>query len=322
MAIVVMRFDLRVPPFASTTHARQYAACLEMCRWADALGIDMCVLSEHHGVDDGFLPAPLTLAAAIAGATKRLPINVAALLVPLHDPIRLAEELAILDLVSGGRISIVAGLGYRQEEFEMAGVNRGERGKLLEEGIRVLRQAWTGEPFTFRGRTVRVTPRPAHPIPIFLGGSTAAAARRAARLHTAFLPAIADPELERVYHEECQRVGFEHGFVMMPGGPGFVHVSRDPERDWQRIAPHALYDATTYAAWQTPDQRSQVHVEGSTIEDVRSSGVYRVLTPEQCIALAREQGRLVLHPLMGGIDPELGWESLHLFEREVWPYIR
>lgn len=322
MALVVMRFDLRVPGFASTTHAQQYAACLEMCRWADALGIDMCVLSEHHGVEDGFLPAPLTLAAAIAGATKRLPINVAALLVPLHDPVRLAEELAVLDLVSGGRVSFVAGLGYRDEEFAMAGIERGQRAKLLEEGIEVLRQAWTGEPFTYRGRTVRVTPRPTRPVTIFLGGSTPAAARRAARLRIAFLPAIADPTLEQIYREECQRVGFHEGFVMMPGGPGFVHVSRDPERDWQRIGPHALYEATTYASWQTPDQRSQVHVEGNTLEDVRRSGVYQVLTPEQCIALAREQGRIVLHPLMGGIDPELAWESLRLFEREVWPRIR
>ncbi|MCX8072465.1 MAG: LLM class flavin-dependent oxidoreductase [Candidatus Binatia bacterium] len=322
MAIVVMRFDLRVPPFATTDHARQYAACLEMCRWADELGLDMCVLSEHHGVEDGFLPAPLTLAAAIAGATKRLPINVAALLVPLHDPIRLAEELAVLDLVSSGRVSVVAGLGYRPEEFAMAGVDRAQRGKLLEEGIQVLRQAWTGEPFEFRGRTVRVTPKPANPITIFLGGSTPAAARRAARLRTAFLPAIADPQLATIYQEECVRVGFDQGFVMMPGGPGFVHVSQDPERDWERIGPHALYDATTYAAWQTPDQRSQVHVHGSTLEDVRRSGVYQVLTPEECVALAREQGRLVLHPLMGGIAPELAWESLRLFEREVWPRIR
>lgn len=322
MAMVVMRFDMRVPPFARTTHAEQYAACLEMCRWADRLGIDLCVLSEHHGVDDGFLPAPLTLAAAVAGATKRLRINIAALLLPLHDPVRLAEELAVLDLVSGGRVSFVAGLGYRQEEFDMAGVDRSQRGKLLEEAVEVLRQAWTGEPFSFRGRTVRVTPRPAHPIPILIGGSTPAAARRAARLRAGFFPAVGDPALAELYTRECERVGFDGGFVMLPGGPGFVHVSRDPEADWQKIGPYALYDAQTYASWQTPDQRSEVHVEAQSIEDVRRSGVYQVLTPEQCVALGRQQGRIVLHPLMGGIAPEFAWESLHLFEQEVWPHVR
>lgn len=322
MAMVVLRFDMRVPPFARTTHAEQYAACLEICQWADKLGIDLCVLSEHHGVEDGFLPAPLTLAAAVAGATRRLQINIAALLLPLHDPIRIAEELAVLDLLSGGRVSFVAGLGYREEEFAMAGVDRSQRARLLEEAVEALRKAWTGEPFSFRGRTVRVTPRPAHPIPILIGGSTRAAAKRAARLRAGFLPAIGDPELATAYDEECRRLGFDGGFVMMPGGPGFVHVSRNPDADWQRIGPHALYDAQTYAAWQTPDQRSQVHVEATSVEDVRRSGVYRVVTPEECIALAREHGRLVLHPLMGGIEPQLAWESLRLFEQEVWPHLR
>lgn len=322
MAMVVLRFDLRVPPFVGITHAEQYAACLEMCRWADRLGLDLCVLSEHHGVEDGFLPAPVTLAAAVAGATKQLRINIAALLLPLHDPVRLAEELAVLDLVSGGRVSFVAGLGYRSEEFDMAGVDRSQRGKLLEESVEVLRKAWTGEPFSFRGRTVRVTPRPAHPIPILIGGSTATAARRAARLKAGFFPAVGDPALAETYAQECQRLGFDGGFVMLPGGPGFVHVSRDPEADWEKIGPHALYDAQTYASWQPPDQRSQVHVEAKSIEDVCRSGVYQVLTPEECLALAREQGRIVLHPLMGGISPELAWQSLQLFEQEVWPHIR
>src|SRR5712691_2392502 len=160
MISVAVRYDLRVPASASTTHAAQYAACLEQCAWADERGLDFVVLSEHHGVDDGYLPAPLTLAAAIAGRTTRININIAALLVPLHDPVRLAEELAVLDLASGSRVGFVAGLGYREEEFAMAGVDRKARGRLLEEYVQVLRQAWTGEPFEWRGRTIRVTPKP------------------------------------------------------------------------------------------------------------------------------------------------------------------
>ena len=157
MAVVGVRYDLRVPPFARATHAEQYAACLEQCAWADTRGINFVVLSEHHGVDDGYLPAPLTLAAAIAGRTRRLRLHIAALLVPLHDPIRLAEQIAVLDLISAGRVAFVAGLGYRQEELAMAGVAASERGRLLEEYVGVLRQAWTGEPFEWRGRVVRVT---------------------------------------------------------------------------------------------------------------------------------------------------------------------
>lgn len=319
MAMIGLRYDLRVPPFAGTTHAAQYAACLEQCAWADEHAFDFVALSEHHGVDDGYLPAPVTLAAAIAGRTRRLAISIAAVLVPLHDPVRLAEELAVLDLVSGSRVSVVAGLGYRPEEFEMAGVDRRERGRLLEEAVDVLRRAWTGEPFTWRGRTIRVTPRPSSPPMILIGGSTHAAARRAARLRAGFFPAIGDARLAELYAEECRRIGFDGGFASLPRGPGFVHVSRDPERDWARIAPHALYDAQTYAAWQTPGQRSAVHVEARSVDDLRRSGVYRVVTPEECVRLAEETDQVLLHPLMGGLPPAIGWESLELFADEVLP---
>lgn len=321
MTMIALRYDLRAPAFAKATHAELYGACLDQCAWADRLGLDMAVLSEHHGVDDGFMSSPVTLAAAIAGRTQRLGINIAAALIPLHDPVRLAEQIAVVALVSGGRLSMVAGLGYREEEFVMAGIERRQRGRLLEEYVEVMRRAWTGEPFEWRGRTIRVTPAPPSPPMVLVGGSTDKAAKRAARLRAGFFPAVADPKLAEVYEAECAKLGVT-GFVAMPGGPGFVHVSEDPERDWARIGPHALYDAQTYASWQTPDQRSQVHVAGQTIDDVRKSGVYQVLTPDECVALARETGRLVLHPLMGGMSPELGWQGLELFAAKVLPRLR
>lgn len=322
MAMVVIRFDLRVPPFGSASHADLYAACLDQSAWADEQGLASVVLSEHHGVADGYLPAPLTLAAAIAGRTKQIRINIAAVLVPLHDPIRLAEQLAVLDLASGGRVSLVAGVGYREEEFRMAAVEQKQRGKLLEEYVEVMRKAWTGEPFEWRGRTIRVTPKPQSPPMILIGGSTAIAAKRAARLRSGFFPSIGDQHLADIYTAECARLGFTGGFVSLPSGPGFVHVSEDPERDWARIAPHALYDAQTYAAWQTPDQRSSVHVKAASLGDIRKSGVYRVVTPDECVQLAQETGRVVLHPLMGGLSPEIGWASLKLFESKVLPRIK
>jgi alkanesulfonate monooxygenase SsuD/methylene tetrahydromethanopterin reductase-like flavin-dependent oxidoreductase (luciferase family) len=320
-AMVALRFDLRIPAFAKTTFERQYAACLEMCEWADALGVDAIAISEHHGVDDGYMSSPVTLAAAIAARTKRVRINIAAILVPLHDPVRLAEQLATAAIVADGRLSVVAGLGYRPEEFAMAGVDRTQRGKLFDEYVGVMQQAWTGEPFTWRDRHVHVTPAPAAPPLILVGGSTAKAAKRAARLRCGFFPAIGDPELQRIYDEACAAAGFT-GFAVMPGGPGFVHVTEDPERDWKRIAPHALHDARTYHDWQTPGQRSQVHVDAVTEDDVRRSPVYKVVTPDGAVAIANEHARIVLHPLMGGIEPELGWASLRLFERAVLPRIR
>ena len=157
---------------------------------------------------------------------------------------------------------------------------------------------------------------------LLIGGSTEKAARRAAKLRAGFFPAIGDPRLADIYTAECERLGFRGGFTSMPSGPGFVHVSEDPDRDWRRIGPHALYDAQTYASWQTPDQRSQMHVEADTIDDMKRSAAYKILTPDECVQLAEDTGRIILHPLMGGMAPELGWESLRLFEEKVLPRIK
>jgi alkanesulfonate monooxygenase SsuD/methylene tetrahydromethanopterin reductase-like flavin-dependent oxidoreductase (luciferase family) len=324
MTVLTLRYDLRRPPFGAASTAELYAACLDQCAWADERGFTTVVVSEHHGVDDGYLPSPLVLAGAVAGRTRRIGITVSALLVPLHDPLRLAEDMAVLDLASQGRVSYVAGLGYREGEFEMFGVDRSRRGRLLEEHVAVLRQAWTGEPFPHRGVTVRVTPVPMtrpHPL-LLIGGSTDKAARRAARLRLPFMPAIGDPALQAVYEEECRAVGYDGGFTILPSGPGFVHVTDDPERDWARIAPHARHEATTYASWQPQGQRSSVTVAGAgegDVDSLRRSGVYAVVTPDECVELARSLGHLVFHPLMGGLAPELGWQSLELFDAKVRP---
>ena len=188
-AFLSLRYDLRAPAFGAPPEAL-YRAALEQCAWAEDNGFLMATLSEHHGSEDGYCPSPLVMAAAIAGRTRNLRIMIAALVLPLYDPIRAAEDLAVLDLASGGRIDVILGAGYRREELEMFGRTLDERIPLLEEGIEVLRKAWTGEEFEYRGRRVRVTPRPARPEGpgLLLGGASPAAARRAARLGLGFLP--------------------------------------------------------------------------------------------------------------------------------------
>src|SRR5438094_3669534 len=109
MTTIALRYDLRAAPFAATKHPDLYRECLDHCAWADEQGVgDVVVLSEHHAMEDGFLPAPFTMAAAVAGRTNRMMISIAAALIPLHDPVRLAEQIAVLDLASGGRVNFVA----------------------------------------------------------------------------------------------------------------------------------------------------------------------------------------------------------------------
>src|SRR2546423_14534714 len=158
MPMLLLRLDMRRTDFAKVRRSDMYSAALDMASWADEYGFLSAVLSEHHGVDDGYLPSPLILGAAILGRTKRLMVNVSALLAPLYNPLRLAEDIAVLDNIGPGRVSLIAGLGYRDHEYAMFGVEKKRRGAVLDEKLDTLLKAWTGEPFSYRGTTVRVTP--------------------------------------------------------------------------------------------------------------------------------------------------------------------
>jgi alkanesulfonate monooxygenase SsuD/methylene tetrahydromethanopterin reductase-like flavin-dependent oxidoreductase (luciferase family) len=313
-----LRYDLRAPAFGPPAETL-YRAALDQCAWAEEHGFAMATLSEHHGSDDGYCPSPLVMAAAIAGRTTAMRIMVAALILPLYDPIRLAEDLAVLDLASGGRVDLILGAGYRPEELAMFGREMDERSQLLEEGLEVLRAAWTGEPFEYRGRTVRVTPRPARPEGpgLLLGGSTRAAARRAARLGLGFIPV--DATLWPPYQEACAALGRDVGPAPGLDGPRFVHVADDPDRAWAQIAPHALHDTNTYSEWLTSSGARGPYEAAADADALRARGDYLVLTPDECAAMVRRSGSLMLHPLMGGLDPDLAWESLELVVSKVLP---
>lgn len=325
MVSITLRYDMRRAP-GSAQHSELYGAMIEQCRWADEQGFATISLSEHHATADGYMPSPLVVGGAIATATKRIPITVAAVVAPLWDPIRLAEDLATLDNLAGrGRLIVTFVIGYRELEFELLGYEFGERGKRIDEVIGVLRQAWLGEPFEYRGHEIVVHPVPATPggPTLVMGGSTPVAARRAARHGMGMIPSHYDPAIEAAYYEECERCGKPPVFISRPVGPNFVHISNDPERDWARIGPLALHDATQFASWQPGDYVSMTESRATELSELRKEGVYRILTPAETIAMLREmpeeaQG-LILHPLMGGIDPEWSWQSLELLQHEVLP---
>jgi alkanesulfonate monooxygenase SsuD/methylene tetrahydromethanopterin reductase-like flavin-dependent oxidoreductase (luciferase family) len=327
MPHAVIRFDLRQPGREPGEVQRAYATAVEMAEWADAKGFDLVVLSEHHGSPDGYLTSPLVLGAAIAARTTRIPINVAALLVPLHDPIRLAEDITALDLISNGRVSFVAGIGYRPIEYAMVGQEWSRRGKRMDENLEVMLKAWSGEPFEHNGETIVVTPRPLqqpHP-PVFIGGSAPATAKRAARFGFGLFPPTADSEMVELYRAECERLGKEPGFVALPGGPGTLFVAEDPDKLWAEIGEHLLHDATTDTSWQPDGQRSHVSAYGTTVDALRAEGVYQILTPDECVALGAELGRVgafTHHPLCGGVPADAGWASLELFVDKVLPRVQ
>src|SRR2546429_7531288 len=158
-------FTGQVPPGSDRTFQQEYREVLDLVRLAEALGFDSAWVSEHHGSSDGYLPSLLPMLAAFAASTDRIRIGTGVMLTPFHDPLRLAEDAAVVDLLSGGRLILGLGLGWREEEFRMFGLAPSERLRRTTEIVEILRRAWTGERFSFEGRQfrydqVQVTPRP------------------------------------------------------------------------------------------------------------------------------------------------------------------
>jgi len=157
-----------------------------------------------------------------------------------------------------------------------------------------------------------------------IGGGGAAAAKRAARLGFSMFPSTDDPELYRAYKAECERLGTTPGFVGRPSGPGTLFVADDPDRLWGHIGSYLLHDAMTYKSWQPEGQHSHVTAEATSVEELRAEGVYQILTPDECVAVADEIGAfgaMTHHPLCGATPSQYGWESLELYVDKVLPRV-
>ena len=301
-----------------------YDAALDMCEWGERNGAVTVMFSEHHSSPDGYLPSPVIMAVAAAVRTKTLTFNVGALLLLMYDPIKLAEDIVVLDHLSDGRVTYTIGLGYREEEYEMFGVDKQYRGKEIEERIAALRYGLSGEPFEWRGRTIHVQPKPltiGGPL-IAYGGGSKAAAERAARLGMMFFPQTSDPKMPKFYDQEAERVGNPPGLTMGPreGAPTTVFVAEDLDQGWEQYGPYMLHDAVSYRGWMGKNNNSASLSQASSVAELRSeNGPYRVVTPKEAIELIKEYQSLPLQPLCGGLPPGLAWSSLSLIEEQVLP---
>jgi len=316
-----LRFDYRNPAFAGVTTADRYAAGLDMAEWADGLGCLTLGVSEHHGSPDGYLPSPLPMLAAMAARTKSSRLMVAALIAPFYEPLRLAEDLVVLDNLSRGRIDLVVAGGYVSDEFAMLGIPMNERGRRVTEAVTTLRAAMSGEPFEFRGRIVQVTPPPFSPDgpSITLGGSSEVAARRAARLDCGFLPSV--PEVWDFYRDEVQQLGRPDPGPSPIGPNRTIALAEDVEQGWEQHGPYFLHESNAYGAWAAVNDGASPYRAAGSVDELRTTGAYAVLTPDQYVEELRAAPFpfAMLHPMCGGTPPELAWSSLRLLEQEVLP---
>ncbi len=323
MREAVLRFDMMRAPFSAVSTGCLYREAIEMAAWADRRRIGLVGFSEHHVTSEGFLPAPFPMAAAVAARTDRLRISIAALLVNLYDPVHLAEEIAVLDLVSDGRFGVTLGLGYREIEYRVFGIDWAGRGRRLDENLEILSRALRGEAFVRHGVDMILMPQPSSPLQalVTMGGNSLAAARRAGRSGLVFCPSLDDPELEAAYHEASRLAGNGEGLIVSPNSPATTLIDEDPDRAWSEVGPFLLHHAEAYGAWSHPDRRAYAEAKGRTLDALRREGKYRILTPEEAARALLETGSLHLAPLTSGIDPRFGWRTLELFESRVEPLL-
>ena len=305
---------------------------LQLAQMADEAGIDfMLPIGRWKGYRGetnfhGSILEPTIWAAGLLAYTKRICVF-STIHAPLIHPIVAAKQLATADLIGRGRMGMNVVCGWNQDEFDMFGVDRSKRGSLMEEGVKVLRAAWTGEEFEYQGRRVRVTPRPGTPggPKLILGGSSGAAAKRAVRLGMDYFPLNA--EAYEVFQEELLAQGLPRAKDYSRGGPHLLHVTDDVDAAWEVLAPHFMLESGNYAAWSKTDtpMSGPTGIVPPTAEELRAGGKYVVVTPEEAIDLVRgftPDTIITLHPLVAGLDPEHGWRTLELFAERVLPVIR
>jgi alkanesulfonate monooxygenase SsuD/methylene tetrahydromethanopterin reductase-like flavin-dependent oxidoreductase (luciferase family) len=311
----IIRFGMRTLATESSARADMYRTAIDMAAWADGRGCLMAAVSQHHASEDGYLPSPVPLAAAMAARTETLSISVAALLLALYEPVKLAEDLAVVDLLSKGRVSYVVGIGYRDEEFALFGVDRKHRAQLVEDRIGVLRRLWNGESVNVDGRDARITPLPFTPGGPFLayGGGSEPAARRAGRLGMFFIAETHDASLEYAYNNAARAAQQEPVGCAFPtaGVPLTMFVADDPDKAWDELGEYMLIDAIGYGRWNQHRTGTASVSFATTVDELRAEhGEYQILTPDEAKSYAQRGVPLALQPLVGGIPPDIAWRYL------------
>jgi probable F420-dependent oxidoreductase len=334
-------FTAQVPPGSGRTFTQEYREITDLVRLAETLGFESAWVSEHHGSGDGYMPSLLPTLAAFAAATEHMKLGTGVVLTPFHDPLRLAEDAATVDLISGGRLILGLGLGWREEEFRMFGVPISERARRTAETVEVLRRAWTGERFSYQGKVhaydrVKITPAPerAGGIPIWLGGSVEASIRRAGRLADGYIRTrggdVVKMRRDIGWAEDAARKAGRD-----PSALVFAQLQNtfvwDQGDAWEVASKYVANQLGIYDGWaaggDTPDRGFNLAPpDEQTMRRLTPTGspqeVIRALRPLVEAFGGRREFHLIVRLHYPGMDFEMASHAVELFAERVLPALK
>lgn len=333
-----MRFgvftDFRNPPNSARGSAEVYADIIDHMVWAESLGFDDALILEHHFTDDGYIPSPLIAATAVAARTKKMRVMTNIVILPLYDPVRLAEDAAVLDVISNGRLDLGVGMGYRPEEFAGYGIDLKTRGARADEALQIIRRLWQGERVSFHGKHfsldgARLTPLPVQKPnpPIWVGGFSKYAIRRAARYGDGYTAGGMNKAAYDQYLAELRKLDKDAARARVTGGALWMIVAEDPERTFATLAPHVLYWYNAYAKFFETTELKLWPVMKS-VDELKSRELMTVLTPADAINLIRQQIAEVpvesyaISMCPPGVPVSAVRANLELFAQKVIPHFR
>jgi probable F420-dependent oxidoreductase len=332
-----MRFglmtDFRNPPQWARPSAEVYADIIDHMVWAESLGFSDASFLEHHFTDDGYVPSPLIAATAVAARTKKMRVGTNIAILPLYDPVGLAEDGAVLDVISNGRLDLGVGLGYRPQEYAGYGIDLKTRGARANEALEIIRRLWQGEKVTFHGKHfhidgAQVTPRPVQEPnpPIWVGGFNRAAIKRAAKYGDGYTGPATRQTVE-MYREELQKLGKDPSKARMTGGLPWLVVSNDPERDFNLFSPGVMYWYNSYAKWfEGTDTNVWPHLDSA--DDLKRLKLMTVVTPDEAVKMIKALIAEVPVETFGfaiappGVPVSKVTENIELFANKVMPHFK
>jgi len=319
-------YDFRNPPPWRRRWEDLYAEILEVVSWTEEAGFDGAWVPEHHLADDGYMPSPLIALTAIAARTKRIKLGSGIALAPLYHPVRFAEDCAVLDILSGGRLEMGLAIGYRRRESAAYGADFSKRGRIFDEWLQIVTRLWAGEELGFEGEHFRLTgaklmpPAPRGRIPLYIGSFTDKAMQRVARYGDGF---IGGAGLCDLYADKMREQGRDVASARIRVTDLFFAVAHDPQRAMDELAPFYHHVNNSYAEWFNED-KSVAGLKSMSLDEFKASGILQIMTPGAAIAmLEARQARMPLEHVMMMMPPGLPAarfvDYAQVFATEVMP---